>query len=102
MSNDRTSALTIEHVSPIDHGDHDERRELIEGLRSTPKEVPPKYLYDALGSELFEDLTDLPEYYPTRAEAEILERHADGVMAEFRPEELVEIGSGSSHVPSAT
>lgn len=66
------------------------------GLLEPPRWLPPKYFYDALGSELFEEITRLPEYYPTRAETEILERHAADLMAEVRPDELVELGSGSS------
>jgi L-histidine N-alpha-methyltransferase len=58
--------------------------------------LPPKYFYDARGSRLFEEITLLPEYYPTRAETAILERHADEFLAAVQPSELVEIGSGSS------
>lgn len=70
--------------------------EVREGLTAHPKVLPPKYFYDAHGSELFERITRLPEYYPTRAETEILETHAQAILAEVRANELVEIGSGSS------
>ncbi len=66
------------------------------GLLVGPKELPPKYFYDARGSELFEEITRLPEYYPTRSETEILEAHAGDVVELARPEELLELGSGSS------
>ena len=51
------------------------------GLTATPRTIPPKYFYDARGSALFVDITRLPEYYPTRAEAAILARHADEIAA---------------------
>src|SRR5262245_60755520 len=66
------------------------------GLAHTPKTLPPKYFYDARGSELFEEITRLPEYYLTRAETSILERVAGEVVALARPREIVEIGAGSS------
>lgn len=66
------------------------------GLGATPKWLPPKYFYDARGSELFEEITRLPEYYLTRAEREILEGITDGLAERLRPAELVELGSGSS------
>src|SRR5262245_14918342 len=66
------------------------------GLGAMPKWLPPKYFYDARGSELFEEITRLPEYYLTRAEHEILEEITDGLAGRLRPGELVELGSGSS------
>jgi L-histidine Nalpha-methyltransferase len=67
------------------------------GLTATPKSLPPKYFYDARGSELFEMITRLPEYYPTRAELAILERNAAAIVAGAGfPDTLVELGSGSS------
>lgn len=65
---------------------------LIDGQKS----LPPKYFYDGAGSELFEKITELDEYYPTRSETEILERVADEVIGAIAPDELVELGSGSS------
>ena len=49
------------------------------GLTATPKTLPPKYFYDARGSELFDEITRLPEYYPTRTERAILEAHVDDI-----------------------
>jgi len=66
------------------------------GLTAKPKRLPPKYFYDARGSELFEDITRLPEYYLTRAETAILIDVADVIVRNIRPVELVELGSGSS------
>jgi L-histidine N-alpha-methyltransferase len=67
------------------------------GLTATPKSLPAKYFYDARGSQLFEQITRLPEYYLTRTEEAILTRHAaEMVAAAGRPDTLVELGSGSS------
>jgi L-histidine N-alpha-methyltransferase len=66
------------------------------GLSTRPKELPPKYFYDERGSRLFEDITSLPEYYPTRAEQEILDRVGAEIIDTVRPEELVELGPGSA------
>jgi len=66
------------------------------GLTASPKSLPPKYLYDELGSVLFEAITLLPEYYLTRAEVEILEAHAPAIAGALRrPVRLVELGSGN-------
>ena len=68
-----------------------------QGLTATPKSLPPRLFYDHAGSELFEAITDLPEYYPTRTEAAILERYAAEICASVGGEmTLVEFGSGSS------
>ncbi|MEX2628008.1 MAG: L-histidine N(alpha)-methyltransferase [Ilumatobacteraceae bacterium] len=66
------------------------------GLASSPKQLPPKHLYDARGSALFERITRLPEYPITRTETAILEAASADIVAAARPEELVELGSGSS------
>jgi L-histidine N-alpha-methyltransferase len=66
------------------------------GLSATPKTLPPKWFYDERGSELFEEITRLPEYYPTRAEAGILRAHAKDIAAASTADTLVELGSGSS------
>ncbi|HHC07557.1 MAG TPA: L-histidine N(alpha)-methyltransferase [Actinobacteria bacterium] len=66
------------------------------GFTAVPKWLPSKWFYDDRGSELFERITELPEYYLTRAETELLERHAGEILAATRPTELVELGSGSS------
>ncbi|HEV7206835.1 MAG TPA: L-histidine N(alpha)-methyltransferase [Jatrophihabitans sp.] len=66
------------------------------GLTATPKALPPKYFYDAHGSDLFDRITRLPEYYPTRTERSILELHAGEIAAVTGAETLVELGSGTS------
>jgi L-histidine Nalpha-methyltransferase len=65
-----------------------------EGLTRPLKELPPKYFYDERGSVLFDRITTLPEYYPTRAERQILNRHAPEIVQDCGAEELVELGSG--------
>ena len=72
-------------------------RDVRAGLCAYPKELAPKYFYDERGSQLFERITELPEYYPTRAEREILERRsAEIVSTAGSPGTLVELGSGSA------
>jgi L-histidine Nalpha-methyltransferase len=66
------------------------------GLTATPKVLPPKYFYDARGSELFAKITRLPEYYPTRTERSILVARAAEIAAATGAETLVELGSGTS------
>jgi L-histidine N-alpha-methyltransferase len=67
------------------------------GLSASPKELSPKYFYDERGSRLFEQITELDEYYPTRREREILENRAGEILAAAgRPATLVELGSGSA------
>ncbi|MEU6733390.1 L-histidine N(alpha)-methyltransferase [Streptomyces physcomitrii] len=72
------------------------RADVRHGLTRTPKTLPPKWFYDARGSELFEEITRLDEYYPTRAEAEILRDRAGEIAAAAGARTLVELGSGSS------
>jgi L-histidine N-alpha-methyltransferase len=72
------------------------RRDVRDGLTATPKALPPKYFYDARGSDLFDEITRLPEYYPTRAETAILTAHADEIAALSGARTLVELGSGTS------
>jgi L-histidine N-alpha-methyltransferase len=66
------------------------------GLAAAPRWLPPKYFYDDRGSELFEQITLLPEYYPTRAERALLARHADDIVHAADAHVLLELGSGSS------
>ncbi len=70
---------------------------LIEGLSAKPKSIPCRFFYDAAGSALFEQITDLPEYYPTRTEISILTAHVDEIVARIPDGALlIEFGSGSS------
>ncbi|GGU26658.1 L-histidine N(alpha)-methyltransferase [Streptomyces violascens] len=72
------------------------RADVLHGLTATPKSLPPKWFYDARGSELFEEITRIPDYYPTRAEREILDHRAAEIAAATGAHTLVELGSGSS------
>jgi L-histidine N-alpha-methyltransferase len=72
------------------------RSDVRSGLTATPKTLPPKYFYDERGSELFDEITRLPEYYLTRAETEILGQRAVEIADLTRCESLVELGSGTS------
>jgi len=72
------------------------RADALRGLTSTPKDLPPKWLYDERGSLLFERITRLTEYYPTRRERSILARRASAVATLTRADTLVELGSGTS------
>jgi L-histidine N-alpha-methyltransferase len=71
-------------------------RDVRAGLQTSPKSLPPKWFYDSVGSELFDQITRLPEYYPTRAEAEILRARAAEIAAASGADTLVELGSGTS------
>ena len=66
------------------------------GLRSAPKDIPPKWFYDTRGSQLFDEITRLPEYYPTRRERAILEARAGEIARVAAADTLVELGSGTS------
>src|SRR3979490_1791935 len=87
------AALRYESAGP----DSSFMRDVIAGLTARPKRLPPKYFYDATGARLFEEITALPEYYPTRCELEILREHAPDIARCFPAgAALVEFGSGSS------
>jgi L-histidine N-alpha-methyltransferase len=70
------------------------REDVLDGLTRPFKEIPPKHFYDARGSELFEQICELPEYYPTRTERAILEQYAPAIAARTEAAELVELGAG--------
>ncbi len=73
------------------------RRDILVGLARSPKATPPIWFYDRRGSELFEDITDLPEYYPTRTETALLAGHGDDFAAAIGPgRAVVEFGAGSA------
>ncbi len=88
--------FTLEHRLPSDYFTVQLRRDVLDGLTAAPRSLPPKWFYDAYGSELFEDITRLPEYYLTRAEQEILTQRAGQIAAATGAETLVELGAGSS------
>jgi dimethylhistidine N-methyltransferase len=92
----RTIVTQIDvHLTP-DYAARSLREDVRAGLTADPKWLPPKWFYDARGSELFEQITRLPEYYPTRAEREILQTRAGEIAAITKAHTLVELGSGSS------
>ncbi|GAB3682300.1 L-histidine N(alpha)-methyltransferase [Salinisphaera aquimarina] len=66
------------------------------GLLAPPRQLPPKYFYDDYGSQLFEAICATPEYYPSRAEASLLSRHATQIIERAAPDHMLELGSGSS------
>lgn len=71
--------------------------DVLRGLQSTPKRIAPIYFYDERGSQLFDEICELPEYYITRTETAILEQHASEIAARIGPDALlVELGSGAS------
>jgi L-histidine N-alpha-methyltransferase len=72
------------------------RRDVRDGLTQSPKSLPPKWFYDAVGSDLFDQITRLPEYYPTRTEAQILRDRSAEMAAASGADTLVELGSGTS------
>ena len=89
--------MTLEYLLPTTNAaPQADGADVIAGLTSRPKALPPKYFYDDRGSQLFEHITELPEYYLTRTETEILNRYASAIVRMTGPCELVELGSGSS------
>ncbi len=70
-------------------------RDVRAGLTRTPKQLPPVYFYDDRGSRLFDEITRLPEYYPTRAERSILDSHAKDIAQSSDADTLVELGAGT-------
>lgn len=81
-------------MTPVSHA---ERAALLAGLRRRPPRVEPMYLYDTAGSRLFDRITRLPEYYPTRIELEILRERGQQIVARIAPgTALLELGSGSA------
>ncbi len=88
------SALDV-HISP-ERLLEDLRSDVRQGLTASPKWLSPKWFYDATGSELFERITELPEYYPTRTERALIEAHAQDIAERTDAAILVELGSGSS------
>ncbi|MFM9596294.1 L-histidine N(alpha)-methyltransferase [Streptomyces scabiei] len=90
------SPFLLTRTLPEDATDAALRADVRDGLTRSPKTLPPKWFYDARGSELFERITELPEYYPTRAEREILVGRAGEIAAASGARTLVELGSGSS------
>jgi L-histidine N-alpha-methyltransferase len=91
-----TRPLQVESFLPADYLAEALRADVTRGLTATPKDLPPKWFYDERGSVLFDEITRLPEYYPTRAELEILHARAVEVAGRTGAVALVELGSGSA------
>ena len=88
-------AYTIDvHLSPEDV-QRQMRHDAVVGLQASEKSIPPVWFYDERGSRLFEEITQLPEYYPTRAERALLEEHAASIAELSKADTLVELGAGS-------
>ena len=90
------SPFLITRTLPEEATDAALRVDVLRGLTRTPKTLPPKWFYDAHGSELFEKITELPEYYPARAERELLSAHSAEIAEVTGARSLIELGSGSS------
>ena len=90
---DRSPAIDVHVGDGTQRTLHDD---VLDGLTRPSKELPPKHLYDTYGSELFDRITELPEYYPTRAERSILTERAGEIVAATGMAELVELGSGTA------
>ncbi|MDH6627760.1 L-histidine N-alpha-methyltransferase [Streptomyces sp. LBL] len=90
------SPFLLTRTLPEDATDAALRADVLRGLAHTPRTLPPKWFYDAHGSDLFEQITELPEYYPTRAEREILIARSGEIAAATGARTLIELGSGSS------
>ncbi|MEV7194382.1 L-histidine N(alpha)-methyltransferase [Streptomyces sp. NPDC093510] len=90
------SPFLLTRTLPEDATDAALRADVLHGLTRTPKTLPPKWFYDARGSALFEEITTLPEYYPTRAEREILVARSGRIAEVTGARTLIELGSGSS------
>lgn len=88
--------FTLSNYLAADSAAHALRSDVLNGLRQNPKSLPPKWFYDAAGSDLFDQITRLPEYYPTRAEAQILRVQSPAIAAASGADTLVELGSGTS------
>ncbi|MFJ2645460.1 L-histidine N(alpha)-methyltransferase [Streptomyces sp. NPDC087420] len=90
------SPFLLTRTLPEDATDAALRADVLQGLTRTPKVLPPKWFYDAKGSDLFEEITRLPEYYPTRAEREILVDRSAEIAEVTGARTVIELGSGSS------
>ena len=91
-----TDALRIDTHLDADYFERTLRADVLDGLTSEFKELPPKWFYDDLGSELFDEITRLEEYYPTEAERSILHARAADVARISGADTLVELGSGTA------
>ncbi len=90
-------SVDVDESTIVAERDPEVVKEILDGLRRVPKHISSKFLYDEKGSLLFDEICDLPEYYPTRTETAIMEQYADEmVRAVGEKAVLIELGSGSS------
>ena len=94
--NSLEARLNIDYLLDAKAVEKDDVRDIVSGLTRESKFLPARYFYDAKGSQLFEEICRLPEYYPTRTEANILQQSAPEIINRTSANELVELGSGSS------
>jgi len=80
----------------MEPGDDDTQGQILRGLLDQPRRIDPKFLYDERGSQLFERICDLPEYYPTRTEEKIISENAERIIAQTGVDHIVELGAGFS------
>lgn len=95
MASSKTAPSLVNHLA-VDWAPAALRSDVREGLSRTPKSLPPKWFYDSVGSDLFDRITRLPEYYPTRTEAQILRTAAAEIVEVSGADTLIELGSGTS------
>ena len=91
-----TRSITIDVLLSPDEWNEGLRRDAVDGLTATPKTLPPTWLYDDVGSALYDEITRVPEYYPARTERGILDEWADDMVSLAAPDTLVELGSGTA------
>jgi len=90
-------AIPTPELTEQDGSKADDLAEILQGLRQSPKVLSPKFFYDEVGSQLFEKITELPEYYLTRTELSIMRKHIGEIVNLIGPHaSLIEFGSGSS------
>ncbi len=93
-----TNIITRKSIKITNHlpnlGIENVRKEIVEGLRAESKYISSKFFYDKKGSKLFEEITQLPEYYPTRTEKSILCEVAPRLMSDLKNTDIIELGSG--------
>ncbi|MCG6974903.1 MAG: L-histidine N(alpha)-methyltransferase [Acidiferrobacterales bacterium] len=90
------SRFVVQQLAVLDPAG-DLARDVRDGLSRPQKILPPKYFYDELGSRLYDKICQVPEYYPARTEAALLEEKAGEIIEEVRPDTILELGSGTSH-----
>jgi L-histidine Nalpha-methyltransferase len=95
MDTDTDARIAVAHGVPHDAADDVE--EILDGLTAAQKRISPKYFYDERGSELFDRICSLPEYYPTRTELAVMREHADEIANLVGPHaQVIEFGAGST------